>query len=143
MELPELKSFSHDLHTIFSELISNAIDHGLLGLDSALKQTADGFQKYYEYRIDRLNQLSDQSILIMLRHEPDGDGGLLTIEVKDSGPGFNKDKVSDRLPSSDQFSGRGIPMLKKLCESVDYIGNGNTARVCYRWHSSALEQNSR
>jgi len=45
MELPELKVFSGDLYTIFSELISNAIDHGLLGLDSSLKNTKEGLVK--------------------------------------------------------------------------------------------------
>jgi len=133
MELPELNAFSSDLYTIFSELISNAVDHGLLGLDSALKTTPNGFQTYYQYRSERLRQLSEPSIQISLRHQPEAEGGLLTIEVKDSGPGFDIETIDGLMPGEGEYSGRGIPLLMTLCETVDYLGNGNTARVCYRW----------
>jgi hypothetical protein len=136
MELPELKAFNSDLYTIFSELISNAIDHGLLGLDSALKETTEGFHRYYQYRSERLDQLTGSSIQISLRHQPEDEGGVLTVEVKDSGAGFDIACISSHMPDENSFSGRGIPLLMKLCESVDYLGNGNTARVCYRWRPS-------
>ena len=39
-----------ELFTVLSELYNNALDHGLLKLDSSLKDTDDGFFEYFEIR---------------------------------------------------------------------------------------------
>ena len=52
------------LYTVFSELFSNSLDHGILGLDSGLKQTADGFARYYLERESRLAELTHGKIKI-------------------------------------------------------------------------------
>jgi hypothetical protein len=48
MDLQGLQEHREQLYAVLMELFSNALDHGLLGLDSALKQTPEGFVRYYE-----------------------------------------------------------------------------------------------
>mgnify|MGYP000131901118 CR=1 FL=1 len=133
MEVPELRVFNNDVCMVLSELITNGIDHGLLGLDSQLKNSADGFQQYYNLRNERLNNLSGESLNISLRHLPDAAGGMLVIRVVDTGEGFDFNAIDLDIPKASQMSGRGIPLLTRLCESIVYEGNGNTAEAVYRW----------
>jgi CheY-like chemotaxis protein len=133
MEVPELRAFNHDVCMILSELITNGIDHGLLGLDSRLKDSADGFQQYYDLRNERLAKLSEESLHISLRHLPNALGGVLVVRVVDTGCGFDFSARDFDIPKASQMSGRGIPLLKRLCESLVYEGNGNIAQAVYRW----------
>ena len=36
-----------DLELVMTEVINNAIDHGVLGLDSAMKKSPEGFEQYF------------------------------------------------------------------------------------------------
>lgn len=122
------------LYTVFSELFSNALDHGVLNLDSKLKQTADGFAKYYMERGTRLSGLSEGSIKVDIHHQPDEKGGLLTVRFEDSGSGFdfNKQEIPS-LASNVGHSGRGIQLLHSICDEITYEGNGNVIKATYRW----------
>jgi CheY-like chemotaxis protein len=122
------------LYTVFSELFSNALDHGVLNLDSKLKQTADGFAKYYMERGTRLSELSEGSIKVDIHHQPDEKGGLLTVRFEDSGSGFdfNKQEIPS-LASNVGHSGRGIQLLHSICDEITYEGNGNVIKATYRW----------
>ena len=46
-----------NLYTVLTELFVNALDHGVLGLSSELKQSAQGFAQYFAERELRLNAL--------------------------------------------------------------------------------------
>ena len=122
------------LYTIFSELFSNALDHGILNLDSALKRTADGFAKYYMEREARLGNLHEGSIKIHVFHQPRDEGGLLTIRIEDSGGGFDYEKNTLSLEENIGNAGRGIQLLNSICENIEYLGNGNIVEATYRWH---------
>ncbi len=113
------------LYTVFSELFTNALDHGILNLDSTLKGTADGFAKYYMEREVRLSNLTDGSIKIYVAHQPNAEGGLLTIRVEDTGDGFDYQENQVSLESNVGHSGRGIQLLNTICEKIEYRGNGN------------------
>jgi len=121
------------LYTIFSELFSNALDHGLLKLDSQLKKTADGFAKYYLQRDSRLSALDDGKISIRVSHLAREQGGELTVSVEDSGDGFDFQSNQPGLENNLGHAGRGIPLLRSLCDEVSYHGNGNTVTVVFRW----------
>lgn len=55
------------------------------------------------------------------------DGGALNIEVEDEGPGFDPKAVKD--PTKDENlgrnSGRGVYLIKKLMDKVEYNPVGN------------------
>jgi len=58
--------------SVLSELLANAIDHGLLELDSKLKEDADGFFVYYQAREEKLEQLSQDAYLsIQFDYQPE------------------------------------------------------------------------
>ncbi|MDU7558849.1 MAG: fused response regulator/phosphatase, partial [Pseudomonas sp.] len=54
MEVHGLRAQGAQIHAVLSELYSNALEHGVLGLDSRLKRDAKGFARYYELRNQRL-----------------------------------------------------------------------------------------
>ena len=60
---------------IIRELLSNSIEHGLLGLSSMLKDTPEGCSRYYTLREDRLAELQEGNITIHLEHLPQQSGG--------------------------------------------------------------------
>lgn len=133
MEIQGLKAHREALYVIVSELFTNALEHGLLGLDSSLKQTPDGSMRFYELREQQLQQLSEGKITISLSHLPVSQGGQLIIEVQDSGKGFdfNPEALNDNC--MDTYYGRGMILLKKLCQSFEYIGSGNQVKATYEW----------
>jgi len=124
------------IFTILSELFSNSLDHGLLGVDSAMKSNATGFAEYYRLREKRLAKLEDGQIDIKLNHQPNSNqtSGKLIIKVNDSGPGFNHNAVFNILKSNQGYSGRGIALVKSLCKSVNYRSNGNQVEATYEWN---------
>lgn len=135
LEVPELRSRSGDIYTILTEFYSNALEHGLLGLDSALKRSPDGFAEYYHLRGERLERLSEAFLSFTLKHTPLPDGGELTIDVLDSGQGFDVEKVNQSLEQagSQAFSGRGIPLIRRLCQRVEYSEGGRKVVAVYQW----------
>lgn len=118
---------------ILAELVSNAIDHGLLGLDSALKAAPDGFAAYYERRAQALAHLDKGQISIHIEHRPSPSGSRIIIQVEDSGPGFDYHRAGTPLAANHRFSGRGIPLVRSLCEQVTYQGRGNRVQAVYVW----------
>jgi CheY-like chemotaxis protein/anti-sigma regulatory factor (Ser/Thr protein kinase) len=137
MDLQGLHEHREQLYAVLMELFTNALDHGLLGLDSALKQTPEGFVRYYELRKQRLAELDHGCVRIALEHTPDGRGGRLRFTVEDDGPGFDHAAVFAPLQDNVSYYGRGIPLLRSICERLEYTGNGNHAEAVYRWGDAA------
>jgi hypothetical protein len=132
-EEPGLSIKSGELYTILAELYNNALDHGVLGLDSRIKTSTDGFAEYYRLKEERLLSLEGAWIKITLEHSPEPGGGALSIRVVDSGKGFDYQKLELSLECNDGYSGRGVPLLRKLCRSLEFHGVGNSVAVDYEW----------
>ena len=122
------------VHTILTELFSNALDHGVLNLDSKLKQSSEGYMQYYAEKAARLESYDTGSIEIELIHELIQGGGRLTMHIIDSGKGFDFTK-EESLDENIMLSGRGRALVNKLCKSVKYHGKGNAVTVVYEWDS--------
>ena len=121
------------IYTVLAELFSNALDHGVLNLQSALKTSANGFAEYYFQRDQLLAELEDGYINISLSHQPSNDGGILTIRVEDSGIGFDYKQHAKDLAENKSLCGRGEGLLKKLCKRYKYSGKGNIITAEYHW----------
>lgn len=132
MEVPSLCSFSSTIYTILAELYTNALEHGVLGLDSALKQSAEGFNRYYQLRDERIRQLHEGYVRFHIFHRTHEQGGKLCVRVEDSGAGFDYQGRAHNNELTD-YSGRGIALLEKLCTSVRYLGSGNIVEVEFSW----------
>ncbi len=133
MENAALRHYRSTIFTILAELYSNSLDHGVLGLDSSLKSDPVGFAKYYQLRSERLAQLEQRNyIRICIGLNAGLNDGRLTIRIEDSGKGFDISQMKADVPLVG-FSGRGIPLLRNLCDSVEYLGDGNLVEAVYTW----------
>lgn len=125
------------LFVILTELFSNALEHGLLALDSTVKHRPNGFAEYYQQRQERLERLVDARLSIACRHAPCGDGGALEIRLGHSGIGFDVSALPVQLADNTEFKGRGIRLVRSLCESLEYEDEGRTAIATYLWSKAA------
>ena len=140
---PSIEPKRSEVYTILAELCSNALDHGILRLDSSLKSSISGMSTYYEDRSKRLAALTDGFIRIdieLITNETDPTEQALSITVEDSGPGFSYQKKVEDLQNSHEInlrklSGRGLSLMSSLCRSVEYRGCGNHVTVVYAWNT--------
>ncbi len=132
-DLQGFRGQGQKLYTVFSELFSNALEHGILELNSDLKKTADGFARYYTERQSKLGELDKGKIKINIKHSPKNKGGELVIRFEDSGDGFDYRAARLALEDNISHSGRGIQLLESLCERVKYNEEGNIVEAIYRW----------
>lgn len=138
-EIQGLQGFRQQIYTVLAELYSNAVEHGLLGLESKIKQEPEGFLKYYESRESGLAQLAHGHVSIAFRHTPDGSSaGKLCIEVSHTGQGFDAEAfLASQQSGVDEtkFSGRGMALIRAIADSLEYADEGRIARVVYSWSS--------
>ena len=111
-----------NLFTILTELFVNALDHGVLGLDSSLKKEAEGFALYFHEREHRLKQLTTGSVDISLSYYQLAKGGRIDICIKDSGQGFDftsyKHAMKRDTEHTSPLSGRGFCLLNSYASSL-------------------------
>ncbi|MGB3940697.1 MAG: fused response regulator/phosphatase [Candidatus Manganitrophaceae bacterium] len=120
------------LFVILSELLNNALDHGILKLDSALKAVPEGFEGYLREREKRLVSLSEGEIEIGVEHLRKEGRRFLMISVRDTGSGFDhRSMLESEKKAVLRPSHRGIPLVKSLCSEIRYLGNGNKVIVRY------------
>jgi len=131
------------LYTIITELFINALDHGVLGLSSSLKDSAEGFSQYFKERSKRLDKLNAGFIRIELNYFPFEFGGKMSISIKDSGIGFDIFNVLKKNSCAQNeginLSGRGIELVNQLCDTLDYQDNGTLVSASYVWHNQSIK----
>lgn len=132
-DIQDLAQHKQIIFTILAELLANAIDHGLLGLHSSMKNTPQGFAEYYDQRERLLAKLHHGYLRIRLDHARKDTGGRLVIHIHDSGPGFNVQGLIPAAGTNQEPSGRGIALVRALCHTLTYQGNGNTVEAVYAW----------
>jgi anti-sigma regulatory factor (Ser/Thr protein kinase) len=135
----ELHGPVHERTTLFlvlQELYSNAVDHGVLRLDSRQKRDAAGFDAYLKRRAAALRDLRDGFVEIELSQEPLADGGRLRVRVHDSGPGFVLESVQLQDSGGEvlQLCGRGLALVQSVCEGLTVTGS--VVEAVMRWKSS-------
>ena len=132
-DIQDLAQHKQTIFTILAELLANAIDHGLLGLHSSMKNTPHGFAEYYERRERLLAKLRHGHLRIRLEHDRKDTGGRLVIQIHDSGPGFDLHGIVPAVDTNQGHSGRGIALVRALCNTLTYQGNGNTVEAVCVW----------
>lgn len=143
LDTQRLHQHKQRIYMVLAELFVNALEHGLLGLDSAIKAGPNGFSDYYKEKERRLADARHGTIQVELEHAAIESGGQLVIRVQDSGAGFDfkeKQQVADNPQSSGPASGqgyfgRGVALVRSFCESLTYRGNGNCVEAVYVWNS--------
>jgi CheY-like chemotaxis protein len=134
--LVEIQGFGEHRGTIFlifSEMYSNALEHGLLNLDSSIKNSENGFINYYELKQARLVELQGANLTLDVNHHVEGVKGVMSIRLEHNGTGFNHNEVTARMDQNKSNSGRGIGLLYDLCRKCEYSDEGRKLDVEYEW----------
>lgn len=146
LDEPGLKNHTGSIFTIVSELYNNALDHGVLKLDSSVKDGPSGFSAFYEQRHNSLQQLVDAHICFEISYEACEETGCLTIIITDSGAGFDwhrkhKDSLEQNSKSGEPLvHGRGLILLRDLCDSLTFNDKGNSVKAVFSWDRSESKQ---
>lgn len=133
-QVKSLKPHQGALFLIISELFNNALDHGLLGLDSTIKSRIGGFESYVRQRSEKLARLRQGRIELSFLLHQEASRAVIDLSISDSGPGFDHEQsVKSQLSAAgnDLTYGRGITLVHNLCEQVIYSGAGNKVWVRY------------
>jgi len=112
--------------TVFAELISNGLDHGILDLDSQLKNDYAGFAEYLMLKEERLSNIDDNATLEM-SFEYSPKTNEIKFSINDSGSGY--DATSNAVMDDECLSGRGLSLIEQLCKSVEVTPPGNQTSV--------------
>ncbi|MBD1582925.1 fused response regulator/phosphatase [Pseudoalteromonas sp. S16_S37] len=128
--LSKIKGISEHRSNIFlllSEAYNNAVDHGVLGLDSSIKNKEDGFLEFYQLRAKALANLQQALIVIHVQYVPAEH--TLSFSVRDSGKGF-RPKIK-RDSDLKQEHGRGLSLLNEIAQQIRFNNEGNEVTIVY------------
>ncbi len=126
----DIKKHSGSLFVVLSEFYNNALDHGVLGLPSSLKDEPDGIERYLGERSARLASLVGGCVDI--RIETIEHGPALRIRVRDSGDGFDTAGIVPAGRSGvEPPHSRGLSLVRTICRSVEFNADGNEAVAVY------------
>ncbi|OWQ43378.1 fused response regulator/phosphatase [Pseudomonas lactis] len=137
LEIHGLREQSGALYSVMAELYSNALEHGVLGLDSRLKRDAQGFAQYYRQRQERLAQLDSGYVRVHVQVVPTDKGGKLALRIEDSGQGFDVEQELARPVDIDRLSGRGLSLVRQLSSAVGWSDGGRSVCVEFCWEALA------
>ena len=135
--IPGAHFHRRQLGVIVAELFANALDHGVLGLPSSLKDSAHGFERFFEARAEALTQLVEGSICVRIESAWHNGQPQLELQFRDSGRGFDR-KATANVKELARH-GRGISLVKSLCRQVEYHGAGNDVRAVYLLENNAAD----
>ena len=131
--VPGLSSFSSQIFMILSELYSNALEHGVLQLDSVKKNSSEGFSQYYDERERRLSNLVEGYVKISVKVTSDNDQRVLVLYVEDSGSGFDYQKLNYDISNAELLYNRGLALLDQLCSKLEFSKGGSAVTAHYHW----------
>jgi CheY-like chemotaxis protein len=116
--------------TALAEALANAIDHGNLELDSALRQ--NDLMTYRNTGNARTSQTpySNRKVHVTARISP----GEATFIVRDEGPGFDPHNLPDPTDPENitKPSGRGVMLIRTFMDDVRFSESGNEITMVKR-----------
>lgn len=107
-----------------TEMYLNALEHGVLRLDSQIKHQEEGFFHYYQRKEQGLAKLSEQD-WIQLELLWCQQNKSIKLSIRDSGPGFQVSASGTADQPDTVEHGRGLKLLHKLADQVDIVPPGN------------------
>lgn len=122
-----LKENKGVIYTLLMEMYTNALDHGVLGLDGKEKQSNEDFDRFYQDKDRLIKELSGAYINVEVSFDPNINEPVLKIEMSHNGSEF---KVSEnREATRDALHGRGLELIDAISEDALYSDNGRCLSV--------------
>lgn len=112
----------------FTEVSRNAYEHGNLNISSHQKNRLIAEDLYDEFLLEQ-EEASTASIDISLFIYEDSGHEVLTVTVTDEGRGFNIQECVLADSTDEEFSGRGIRMVREMVDALYYNREGNTVAL--------------
>lgn len=113
-----------------AEALSNAIVHGNLEIDSALRQSdRDAYHRQIEERCDR-EPWNRRRVRFIARESRE----RVEYVVEDEGPGFDSASLPDPTSADNMLetSGRGVWLIRTFMDEVEYNEKGNRLTMVKR-----------
>ena len=112
------------------EALANALYHGNLGVDSALRERDDS--SYWKLAEERSQTEPYKHRRIHVRVELSRDEAM--IKIRDEGEGFDPSKLPDPTDPAnlEMASGRGILLMRTFMDDVTYNDQGNVVTLIKR-----------
>ena len=128
-----LKEHKGIIHTLISEMYTNAVDHGVLDLHGSEKESDEAFDAFYAERENRIKKLDGAYIETELTYASNGDGTAeLVVVMRHNGSTFD---VNDKAVNDTGLHGRGMDLIEAICDSVIYSDHGRRLTVIYNIES--------
>jgi CheY-like chemotaxis protein/anti-sigma regulatory factor (Ser/Thr protein kinase) len=112
------------------EALLNAMEHGNLELDSALRERDD--HSYHALQRERRGQkpYADRRVHVTSRESP----GEAVFVIRDEGPGFDTSRLPDPADPAnlEKRSGRGMLLIRAFMSDVRHNARGNELTLTYR-----------
>ncbi|MDN7130392.1 SpoIIE family protein phosphatase [Pseudidiomarina sp. 1APR75-15] len=131
--LPALHAHRTTIYLLLAEVFNNALEHGLLGLDSRMKNDPEGFAYYYQLRADRLQALTSGSISIEVCFEQRRN--YLKFTVRNTGLPWARAELASLDKTSLPY-GRGLDLLQQLACDLNWSDEGREVSFGYYLTSS-------
>lgn len=131
--LPGLKNQHFRINFVLNELYSNAVDHGILGLQSMQKNTAQGFFDYYQEREQRLTRICETDnncyITFDISYRHNDESTRLDITVANSGEPIILLSGDGDYDDSSRYFGRGLELVKHFSQDISLDRERNSISV--------------
>ncbi|WP_175453079.1 ATP-binding SpoIIE family protein phosphatase [Microbulbifer yueqingensis] len=127
-QFPDSGELRDTLSIVLGELCNNAIEHGLLELDSGLKRTESGFAEYYRRLEAGRRNLHRGWVRIELGTSREGERRTLQLLVADSGTGLPR-----QVEATNAYSGRGLALVQSLCRRLEFSPGVSEVRAVLDW----------
>lgn len=120
------KAFCQKVFTVVTELLINAVDHGIFNIPSYLKE--EDFIAYLSMREEKQTSIAptDSVSLQVKWQEP---SQTLEIHLSDSGNGYELNSINNENELDDLAYGRGLKLITSLSHSFYYDKQTNTTHV--------------
>lgn len=126
----ELKDHKGIIHTLISEMYTNAVDHGVLDLHGKEKNSESAFDDFYKEREKRIAELKGAYIETELTYDMTSKNSAeLIIVMHHNGYVFDD---SEKEIDNSGLHGRGMELIEAICDSVIYSDKGRRLTVIYK-----------
>lgn len=116
--------------TALTEALTNALDHGNLELDSALREAPDNAYRRLGNERSEQPPYQDRRVYVTARLTPTE----ASYTIRDEGPGFDPSTLPDPTDPENLLlaSGRGIMLIRMFMDEVSFNETGNTITMIKR-----------